>query len=596
MTSKVIVIGLDGFEPKIVDSLISDKRLPNLAKLFYSRIQTTNPALTPVAWSTFATGVNPAEHGIFDFVRRDPRTYLPDLSLTRYEQKSSFLPPKVVNLRGGIPFWHFLSKEGIPSVILRCPCTYPPDNLEGRMLSGMGVPDLRGGLGTTSFYRSAETTAQENEHVIRVVPTANSIHTNVIGPRNPKDGTDFHCPIVIELDRSSKKIVIRQQGQQSAIELREKEWSNWLKLKFKTGALTSVRGMVRFYFVQMEPVFELFASPVNFDPDAPLFPISSPFSYASDLSAKVGAFYTTGMVEEHGGLNNGRLSEDAYLKQCEAVLRERERMMQYELQRFQKGFFFCLFDTPDRLQHMFWRPEEGARKIIEDHYVSCDQVIGRAMESIDDNTLFIVLSDHGMNSFQRGFHVNTWLLQQGLLTLQNGKRPEDAADGFFRNVDWEKTRAYAVGLSGLYLNLKGRESKGIVEETEAESLKRAMITQLLQFVDPEKQAKPVRRVLKKEEAYSGSFLGMAPDLLINFQEGYRASWATALGGMSGSVLEDNSKRWSGDHIIDPELVPGVLFMNRPFSANSDIKDLAPTILQALGLAKPPSMEGESLLA
>lgn len=592
---KVIAIGLDGFEPKIVDSLIADRRLPNLAKLFYSRLQTTNPALTPVAWSTFATGVNPAEHGIFDFVRRDPRTYLPDLSLTRYEQKSSFLPPKVVNLRGGTPFWHYLSKEGIPSIILRCPCTYPPDNLEGRMLSGMGVPDLRGGLGTTSFYGSTETAAQENENVIPVSVTANSIHTYVVGPRNPKDGKDFQCPITIELDRASKKIVIGQ-GQGTAIEVRESEWSDWLKLKFKTGALTSVRGMIRFYLIRLEPVFELFASPVNFDPDAPLFPISSPFSYVSDLSAKVGTFYTTGMVEEHGGLNNGRLSEDAYLKQCEEVLQERERMLQYELNRFRDGFFFCLFDTPDRLQHMFWRPEETARRIIEDHYVACDQIIGSAMECIDDNTLFMVLSDHGMNSFQRGVHVNTWLMEQGLLSLQTGKGPEDTADGFFRWVDWEKTRAYAVGLSGVYLNLKGREAKGIVEQTEAESLKTAIITQLLQFMDSEKQAKPVRRVLKREEVYRGSFLGMAPDLLINFQEGYRASWATALGGMSGNVLENNSKRWSGDHIIDPELVPGVLFMNRSFRANADMKDLAPTILQAFGLAKASSMEGESLLS
>jgi predicted AlkP superfamily phosphohydrolase/phosphomutase len=593
---KVIAIGLDGFEPKIVDSLIADKRLPNLAKLFFSRVQTTNPALTPVAWSTFATGVNPAEHGIFDFVRRDPQTYFPDLSLTRYEQKSSFLPPKVVNLRGGTPFWHYLSKQGIPSVILRCPCTYPPDNLDGKMLSGMGVPDLRGGLGTTSFYGSAETMAQENENVIPVSAAANSIRTYVIGPRNLKDGTDFHCPITIELDRASKKIVISQQGHGTAIEVRESEWSDWLKLKFKTGALTSVRGMIRFYLVRVEPEFELFASPVNFDPDAPLFPISSPFSYAGDLSTKVGTFYTTGMVEEHGGLNNGRLSEEAYLKQCEEVLQERERMLQYELNRFREGFFFCLFDTPDRLQHMFWRPEEAARIIIKEHYVACDQIVGRAMESIDDNTLFIVLSDHGMNSFQRGVHLNTWLLQQGLLSLQPGKRPEDAIGGFFQHVNWQRTRAYAVGLSGVYLNLKGREAIGIVDENESKNIKQAIITRLLQFVDPETQLKPVRRVLKKEEVYRGSFLPMAPDLLINFQEGYRASWATALGGMSGNVLENNSKRWSGDHIIDPELVPGVLFMNRSFRANADMKDLAPTILHALGLAKPSSMEGESLLS
>ncbi|HWP43124.1 MAG TPA: alkaline phosphatase family protein, partial [Blastocatellia bacterium] len=334
---KVIVIGLDGFEPKIVDRLLAAGELPNLARLKdrggFSRIRTTYPAQTPVAWSTFATGVNPGGHGIFDFIRRDPKTYLPDLSLNRYEQKSAYLPPRAVNLRRGEPLWELLSKAGISSSVVRCPCTYPPDNIRGRMLAGMGVPDLRGGLGTSTFYSSNEAVeAQESESVVHVKPDANGvIRTYIIGPRNPKTRSDFQFDIAVHVDAASKKVVIKSDGQPNALEVREGQWSDWLKVKFKTGMLQSVRGMLRFHLVQTEPVFELYASPVNFDASLPMFPISSPSDYAAELADAVGTFYTAGMVEDHGGLNNGRYDESAYMDQCQGVLREREKMMLYEL-------------------------------------------------------------------------------------------------------------------------------------------------------------------------------------------------------------------------------------------------------------------------
>jgi hypothetical protein len=407
---RVIVIGLDGFEPKIVEQLLKAGEMPNLARLrgqgAYSRIRTTYPAQTPVAWSTFATGTNPGRHGIFDFIRRDPNTYLPDLSLNRYEQKNAYLPPKAVNLRRGTPLWERLSAAGISSTVVRCPCTYPPDNIRGRMLSGMGVPDLRGGLGTSTFFTSDEdATAGESEIVLNVKSDpAGTIKTHIVGPRNPRARSDYEFDLTIHLDPAARRITIRSEGQPKALEVREGEWSDWLRVKFKTGLLQSVKGMVRFYLVQTAPVFELYASPVNFDPDAPLFAISSPPEYAKELTQSMGTYYTTGMVEDHGGLNNERFDESAYLEQCEGVLREREQMMLYELDRFGEGFFFCLFDTPDRLQHMFWRfgeqehPANRAKEnkdlgyVIRQHYRDCDKVVGKAMEYADDQTLFLTLS------------------------------------------------------------------------------------------------------------------------------------------------------------------------------------------------------------
>jgi len=611
---RVIVIGLDGFEPKLAERMLAAGELANFARLReqggYSRVRTTYPALTPVAWSTFATGTNPGGHGIFDFIRRDPKTYLPDFALSRYEQKRPYLPPKVVNLRHGTAIWELLSAAGIPSIIVRCPCTYPPDNIRGRILAGMGVPDLRGGLGTSTFYSSAEgVKSRESENVVHVRREGSAtIRTQLIGPRNPKTGSDLQFEITFHLEPSSKRVMLRSEGEPKALEIREGQWSGWLTAKFKRGLLQSVSGNVRFYLVRLEPVVEVYASPINFDPDAPMFPISSPPEYARELAAKLGTFYTTGLVEDHGGLNNGRFSETAYLDQCEEILRERKQMMLYELERLEDGLFFCLFDTPDRVQHMFWRFGEGGHpgnhgsvtpemtRVIEDHYRSCDAIIGQALQYADEQTLFIVLSDHGMNSFRRGVHLNSWLHDNGLLALRSGVKPGEEAADFFRDVDWSRTKAYALGMGGIYLNLKSREEKGIVEASEAVAVKAAIVKGLTRLHDPAWGKVATRSVVTREQIYTGAYVDEAPDLLVNFSEGYRVSWATALGGVPGGSFEDNAKKWQGDHIIDPCLVPGVLLMNRPFRGQkASLLDLAPTILEALGIPKGSAMEGRSLL-
>ncbi|MFN2383446.1 MAG: alkaline phosphatase family protein [Gemmatimonadota bacterium] len=610
---RVIVVGLDGLEPAIVDRLLAAGALPNLARLQgaggYSRVATTSPAQTPVAWSTFATGVNPGGHGIFDFVRRDPQTYLPDLGLNRYEQKSAFLPPKAINLRRGTPVWEILARAGFPSAVLRCPCTYPPDKVKGRLLSGMGVPDLRGGLGTGTFYTADDTVKPgESETVIHLAAGAGPVTTHLIGPRNPKSGDDARLEFTIELDAAGRRAVIRSKGDPSPLELREGAWSDWLKLKFKLGALQSVSGMVRFYLSSCEPL-AVYASPLNFEPDSPMFPISAPWDYAGELQRKIGTYYTTGMIEDHTGLNNERFGEDAFLEQCAQVVREREAMLHLELDRQNEGLVYCLFDTPDRIQHMFWRfgePGHPANRgrgdgaayanVIDDHYQSCDAIVGRVLERADDRTLVIVLSDHGFGSFQRGVHLNTILLDHGFLTLKPGIEPGHGAGDFLREVDWAHTKAYALGLGSIYLNVRGREAEGIIPPDQAGAVGREIAAALGGAVDPERGEVAVRSVSQRADIYAGAYLGEAPDLVVNFSRGYRVSWGSGLGEVPAGHFEDNAKKWSGDHIVDPALVPGVLFRNRPFSGEAPrLLDLAPTILAALGAPADASHEGASLL-
>ena len=616
---KVIVIGLDGFEPKIAEAMMAAGDLPHLAGLRtqggYARIGTTYPAQTPVAWSTFATGTNPGGHGIFDFLNRDTQTYLPVLSLNRYEQKNAFAPPEVVNMRRGTAVWDHLSRAGIPSTVVRMPCAYPPGNLRGRMLAGVGVPDLRGGLGTSTFYTSrTDVIGEHSEKVVPVTRSGDTIQTYLIGPHNPRKREDFQLKLTIRLHETvpgTGKVTIHSDGQPGTLEVAVGQWSGWLKVKFKVGLLQTVAGMVRFYLARLGPDFALYASPINFDPEKPMFPISVPPEYAQELQTELGPYHTLGMAEDHDGLNNGRFAEDAYLQQCADVLRERAYMMRYELDRFREGFFFCLFDTPDRLQHMLWRftePDHPAnrhtsaaelshyRQAIADHYRQCDDIIGQARAYADADTLFITLSDHGMNSFRRGLHLNTWLYEHGFLALKPGLRPGAEAGDLLRSVDWNRTKAYSLGLGCIYLNLNGREANGIVKSDAADSVKTAVVSQLTGLCDPVNGQEVVRSVLTREQLYHGKYAAESPDLLVNFAAGYRVSWETPLGGVPEGLFADNPKKWAGDHVIDPALAPGVLFMNRPFSADGvSLVDMAPTILAALGVPKGKLMEGENRL-
>ena len=612
---RVVVVGFDGLDPKILSRLMAAGQLPHFQRLSQSgslaNMATTQPAETPVAFATFSTGLNPGGHGIFDFVRRDPATYLLDHALNRYEQKSRFLPPKVVNLRRGVPVWQLLSDAGLPSVILRVPCSYAPDNIRGRMLSGMGVPDLRGGLGTPSFYTTdPDVRPGHDESVIHLTATDGAaVRTQVLGPRNPANRQPCCVDMEIRLDADGSAVRVQTGGEPSTVVLRPGQWSEWVRLKFKLGFLQSVRGMVRLCLLRTSPHLEVYCSPVNFDPEAPLYPISWPAEYAQELTNHLGRFYTTGMVEETTGLNNGRLGEDVFLGQCDDVWVEREKMLFHELGRQGEGMIFCLFDTTDRVQHMFWRHQEPnhpanrgqARaefaSVIDDSYRRSDAVLGRVMEQIGGGTLLMVMSDHGFGSFRRGVDLNAWLREQGYLALKPGVEPGDAAGDMLAGVDWNRTRAYSVGLSGIFVNLEGREGQGIVPPREARPLADEIAARLPQLCDPQDGARAISGVFRRDQVYHGPYAEESPDLMVNCSPGYRLSWSSARGGVSSASFADNEQNWSGDHIVDPSQVPGVFLMNQPMRPGPvDLRDMAPTILKALGVPRGPAMEGEAVVA
>ena len=545
---KAIFLGFDGLDPCVAERMMAEGKLPNLARLHYRRLRTTYPALSPVAWSTFATGVNPAKHNIFDFLNRDLRNYAPELSSAKVR---SGRHPSVEMRRKSEPFWKILGRHAVGSTILRVPVTFPPEAFYGRQLSAMCTPDL---LGTQGTYSRFDSTAGK-----------------LAGP----EGTFVSFAV-----RAGR---IEIQG--DSYSLLKGEYTPWIRLRFGRA-----RGIVRFLLTQDGPEFSLYASPVQIDPENPALPISHPAYYSAYLAKLLGTYSTLGLAEDTGALNDGAIGEDDFLRQTDLIRDEREVMFFSALDRTRRGVVACVFDHTDRVQHMFFNRAD----VIEPLYRDADRIVGKALAAAGAGTAVFVLSDHGFCAFRRGVNLNSWLLREGYLALCAGRAESGE---YLEGIDWTRTRAYTFGLGGVYLNLRGREAQGIVSREEATILKDELTRRLSGLADEDRGAIAIQTAYQASEIYQGPYLDAAPDLIIGYAAGYRASWGAATGHVTAQVFEDNTKAWCGDHCVDPPLVPGVLFSNLPLTSDDPgIEDMAPTALRLFGVKAPVWMEGRPVIA
>lgn len=622
---KLIILGIDGMDPELLRRYLAEGKLPHLAALAeqggFRPLGTTIPPQSPVAWSSLITGMNPGGHGIFDFIHRDPETLIPYLSTSRVEA-----PPRTLRLgqwilpvsegrttllRQGQAFWQILDDQGIPATILRMPANFPPVDSGARTLAGMGAPDMLGTYGTFSFYTSDPSASARELRGGRLYPVrveGSRVSAQLTGPYNPFRAGQPPTTVDFTVWLDPAEPVAQFAVQERVFLVREGEWSDWIPVEFTLiPHLKSATGICKFYLKQVRPEFQLYVTPLNLDPAHPALPLSTPENYVRQLWQEAGYFYTQGIAEDTQALSGGILDDAEYLAQARMVLAEQRRLFTLELGRFQGGVLFSYFSALDQNAHMFWRalderhpahtPELAARysSVLAELYQEMDSVVGEAMPKLDDNTTLLVLSDHGFAPYYRSFNLNAWLLERGYAHL----RPDVGREAeFLLAVDWTRTRAYGLGLNGLYLNLRGREREGIVEPgAEADALRAELRRELLALRDPQTGQAPITRVDLALQAYSGPHAADAPDLLIGYNRGYRAGWGTVLGGFPARVLEDNREAWSGDHCIDFTLVPGVLLSNRKIQADSPtLVDVAPTILREFGLEKPEAMEGQSVFA
>lgn len=583
---RVLIIGIDGMDPNIAEPLMQKGVLPALQKLvrqgYYCRLPTTNPAQTPVAWTTIATGQNPGKHGIFDFIVRDPKTYKLRLSLFGLKQEiTKDYPPQFESALKTKTFWERGSERGIPSTIVRWPLTFPPKPFSGRLLAGFGVPDLKTNLGRYTWFRTATTSAGWQGEIVRLAK-GYKINTHLTLPQGIK------IPLRLSRSRSSKDLTITL-GEFSVV-LQEKKWSSWIKFSVTLPKGKNLAGKCKFFLKSLNPELELYASAPEIDSQNPFFPISFPRDYAAELEQKIGPFHTLGMPEDVHAFQDGALSKEAFIELCAEIKNERQRMLFYELERFSEGILAVAFDTLDRIQHAFWQSDPA---LIKEWYRNLDSVIEKVFAACDPQTLIIVFSDHGFSHFSKAVHLNTWLLRGGYLALKKNLKE---GRPLFQDIDWQRTKAYAAGFSSLYLNRRGREAHGIVGEAEAENLRQEIMKKLTEWLDLENGLPIFQRVYRSEELYRGPFMAEAPDLILGTKPGYRISWQTALGAVPKEILEENKKEWGGDHLVDPQFVPGVFFCSQPINSKTVKQvDIAPTILQALGIYDTKELEGISIL-
>ncbi len=670
----LVVLGIDGLDPEVLAKVIEEhpERMKNFRWLTeqadgIQSLGTSNPPQSPVAWSNFITGLNPGGHGIFDFIHRDPMTRALTSSQTTVEEPFMsvgfpFTPYKI-DIGGDAPanrtgksFWTILAENGIPADIWRMPANFPVEPSKGVSFPGMMTPAVDSAYGECSFWTTDGMRDVDLDYKkVQLISEYNGrIDTSIKGPTNTmkkkKDGRDVQEQVALKIyvDRKAGAAAIDVGGER--VILKPGEWSNFVRLDFELmPMLASQSGIVRFYLRSIDPEVELYASPVNFDPEAPAFPVSEPSSASADLVKGIGRYYTQGMAEDVNALKNDILTDAEFMQQVDLVYNERVDMLDYALDLYtgndDGGFLFFYFSTVDLSCHMMWRhtdpahPAHDAEKAkedsswwtgregstwentVEDLYMKMDPVLGTVRERLGDDITLIVMSDHGFAPFRYEFSLNTWLHENGYLVLKPGfekELPRDAS-GFKKQfifsgaVDWSKTKAYGMGFNGLYLNRVGREldnpktdedESGIVTEAEAEDLLLEIKRKLEGFVHKETGHGPILRCALAKEIYSGPRVSEAPDMLVGYNAGYGNSDASSTGRIPHALIQENSRdthggklgTFNGNHLMAPEVVAGTLLSNKPVRAGDHrLEDLTVEILRQYGIEKPAEMQGHPVL-
>lgn len=624
---RVIILGFDGVEPTIVEAMLSAGELPNLAKLRdrggYQRLGSTIPPQSPTAWSSFATCKRPGNHGIYDFLRRSTRTYLPSPGFGVLKHPD-LAPDGAVaraahglNYRKGSPFWVIADKQGARCKLLHIPFAFPPDDLaESWMLCGESVPDIRGFTTTFVSLSDAFTPDQLREQVaggvrIPLKFEGDAATVMVAGAVDPRRGQSRYVEIPMKIIADRENHRVRVEVQQQSVVLAENTWSPWLEWTFAVTPKHSVQAISRIHILEVGPQVRLYMTSLQFHPKAPYAPFTDPENYSAELADRYGLYKTLGWAHDTHALRQDALTEEVFLDDVENTDAWLERLTLDEVDRGEYDLLIAVWTSTDRVAHMFWRfrdphhplyTAEGAAKygrVLEDTYKRMDRIVGAVMAKSGQDDLLITMSDHGFHSFRKGFSVNTWLVRNGYLTI---KGQTDAATAyttedqeFLQGFDWSKTKAYGLGLGSLYLNLKGRESQGTVAPEETSALIAELRDKLLQVTDPETGERILNAVYTREE-YKGIAEQDAPDLQLGYADGYQTSKSSAKGSAPKEVFEPNTDKWSGEHAAsDTASSPGVLFANKPLGSQAAIIDIGVTTLKYLGLSVPPDFEGKSLL-
>jgi predicted AlkP superfamily phosphohydrolase/phosphomutase len=553
---KTLILGFDSFDPKVFEELAGRGELPNFEKLSahggYSLLEVCSPPQTEVSWTSIATGADPGGHGIFDFVHRDPATYIPFVSILPTRRSAlgeQFVPPYTART-----FFEEASSMGYPATALWWPAMFPArPEVPVMTLPGLGTPDIRGQLGVGTLF-SSEDESKEKTAVVKLVPAGRDRYqAELPGPQTKgREGPrTIRLPLVVEvIDANTARLTVDNQQ----IELRPGEWSDILELRFNTGMLMTIHAITRFIAVSLKGAARIYALPRQIHPLHSTWHYATSKTFSKKLWTEVGPYLTLGWPQDTTGLEEGCITDEQFLDLCRMIFERRIQILEYLLDDFREGVLASIFDDLDRVQHMFFHDRMD---IVHDWYRLLDEFVGKVnarVEAWNGKYRYLILSDHGFSDFRKKIHLNRWLLEQNYLYMKNGG---DDLSG----VDWNKTKAYAVGLNSIYLNISGREGQGSVAAEQIEPLLGEIKNRLLDWTDADGTA-IVQKVRLKHETFNGPFTRFGPDLVVGYAPGSRASAETGLGKIPAAALEPNTDHWGADHCMDAEAVPGVIFANR----------------------------------
>ncbi|UCF35706.1 MAG: alkaline phosphatase family protein [Acidobacteriota bacterium] len=625
---RIVVLGFDGVDPDLTSEWID--QLPNIKRLSetgtVAPLGTTNPPESPVAWASFSTGMNPGKHGIFDFLRRDPQTYLPEIGLTEIKQPELFFDSiqfkgyEVINKRKGLTYWEHLDAASIPTVNLRMPLEFPPAAINhGQTWSGLSVPDILGTWGTY-FYLATDATQWDlgdtefGGRRVRLESEDNTTFTATLeGPVDPTSESSARLTIPLEcwLNEDGTAVTLIVQGQEETID--EGQWSDWFEFEFSFGTFSKISGISRFRVIETFPEIRLYLLPLSINPKAAVFPISQPEGFMPSLVDDFGYFKTLGWMHETWGLNEEQIDEEIFLEDLFRNMADLEKILLQSLKEEKASVYTAIFTATDSVSHMFYRllDTEHPRydpTLAEDYgdailrvYKRMDEIIGTVMGQLEEDDWLLIVSDHGFHSWKTEFNTNTWLARNGFLTLSAEGSPEQdpslfTGGSFFPNVNWEKTKAYSLGLGHIYINLKGREKYGSVQPGEEyDRLVSEIRSKIIEYQDPDTGVNPVQATYFRGDIYTGDQIEEAGDIQLAFRSGFRTSWETTLGAVPADIVVANFKKWSGDHAAsDLSDTAGILISNRKITtADPNLVDIAPTLYKVFGLPLP-DVDGKAL--
>jgi predicted AlkP superfamily phosphohydrolase/phosphomutase len=556
---KTLILGFDSFDPKVFEELAGQNQLPNFQKFVeqggYSQLQVCSPPQTEVSWTSMATGADPGGHGIFDFVHRDPATYVPYVSILPMRKGAlgeQFVPPYTART-----LFEEAASMGYPATALWWPAMFPArPELPVNTLPGLGTPDIRGQLGVGTLFTS-EDEKKKKTAVVKLNPAGSHRYkADLPGPQTKgKDGPrTVTLPVEVEvIDSQTARVMIGDQR----IELRLGQWSEIVELRFKAGMLFNIHAITRLIATSLENTVRVYSLPLQIHPLHSTWHYAASNSFSKKLWKDVGPYLTLGWPQDTTGLEEDIITDEQFLDLCQMIFERRIQILYYLMKDFQEGVLASIFDDLDRVQHMFFH---NRMDVVHDWYRRLDRFVGEVSQKVQQwngKYRYLLLSDHGFSDFRKKVHLNRWLVDHDYLCLKNGG--EDLT-----GVDWSKTRAYAVGLNSIYLNISGREGQGSVTAEQIESLLSEIQTKLLEWKD-ESGSPIAQKVRLKHETFNGPFTRFGPDLVVGYAPGNRASAETGLGKIPSLTLEPNNEHWGADHCIEADAVPGVIFANRDLS-------------------------------